>query len=381
MGSNSMVNPKPWVPYMNTKDCSQGFCSIYCPQWCYIIFPPPPSFELNDDSAGPSFSPIVIAIIGILASAFLLVSYYAIISKYCKDRTRESHFPSGESEAGNLDHSIHSPWHDLEQDGLDEALIKSIKVFKYKKGDHEVNSPTERSSTECSVCLSEFQDGESLRLLPKCSHGFHVMCIDTWLRSHSNCPLCRANIAVLNADVPPLTESSPPQNGLSSVNGNSHEIENVHSHSEADIEMGIRSEEDNVLPGSRANNDHHHHHLGNSSTGDDSRLSDLIRNDEDREEGRIRRSVSMDCISPGRLSIADMLRMDQDEEDDQTEQNKLRNEVGTSKWRLVGMNRPGNITRTLQQYISSGPIIKTSFSSERFLFSMGRRGRNLDLPP
>lgn len=50
-------------------------------------------------------------------------------------------------------------------------------------------------SSDCSVCLSEFQENERLRLLPECSHAFHVPCIDTWLKSHSNCPLCRAFVA------------------------------------------------------------------------------------------------------------------------------------------------------------------------------------------
>ncbi|CAA0827150.1 RING-H2 finger protein ATL52 [Striga hermonthica] len=43
--------------------------------------------------------------------------------------------------------------------------------------------------------LVEFEENEALRLLPKCSHAFHLPCIDTWLKSHSNCPLCRANVA------------------------------------------------------------------------------------------------------------------------------------------------------------------------------------------
>lgn len=50
------------------------------------------------------------------------------------------------------------------------------------------------------MCLSEFQEEERLRMLPKCSHAFHVACIDTWLKSHSNCPLCRAEISVTVAN-------------------------------------------------------------------------------------------------------------------------------------------------------------------------------------
>nr|GMD99177.1 E3 ubiquitin-protein ligase Os04g0590900-like [Ipomoea batatas] len=151
----TVSDPKTWVPYMNTRDCSQGFCSLYCPQWCYIIFPPPPPFDFpEDNSSGPSFSPLVIAIIGILASAFLLVSYYAIMSKYCgnrRGRIRESddnnQRDSDDSEE-NQDPSIHGqPWNSANT-GLDEALIKSITVFKYKKGDGVVID-----GSDCPVCL------------------------------------------------------------------------------------------------------------------------------------------------------------------------------------------------------------------------------------
>ncbi|MCL7023502.1 hypothetical protein MKW94_013670 [Papaver nudicaule] len=47
---------------------------------------------------------------------------------------------------------------------------------------------------DCAVCLCEFEDDDKLRLLPKCSHAFHLECIDTWLLSHSTCPLCRDSL-------------------------------------------------------------------------------------------------------------------------------------------------------------------------------------------
>ncbi|KAL1535857.1 RING-H2 finger protein atl51 [Salvia divinorum] len=197
----SVGNPNPWAPYENYRDCSQGICSIYCPQFCYLIFPPPPP---SDDDSGAPFSPLIIAIIGVLASAFLLVSYYTLVTRYCRRRRSGA---AAESRSGG-DESSQDQWQ-VAQDGLDESLIKTITVCKYKKGDGLIEG------TDCAVCLSEFEDDESLRLLPKCSHAFHLPCIDTWLKSQSNCPLCRASVVVVvhHPSPPPLPTNlhqSPP---------------------------------------------------------------------------------------------------------------------------------------------------------------------------
>lgn len=47
---------------------------------------------------------------------------------------------------------------------------------------------------DCAVCLCEFSEKDKLRLLPMCSHAFHISCIDTWLLSNSTCPLCRGTL-------------------------------------------------------------------------------------------------------------------------------------------------------------------------------------------
>lgn len=179
---------------MTTKDCTQGICSFYCPQWCYRVFPPPPPLQLLGDdssSSGPNISPVVIAIIGVLASAFLLATYYAIISKFCRSSN-----PLGIEQAPDLNVGPdgdpspgpdHEPWY-VSTAGLDEALIRSIAVCKYKRGAGIIEGT-------CSVCLSEFQEDERVRLLPNCTHAFHISCIDTWLTSHTNCPLCRSEVA------------------------------------------------------------------------------------------------------------------------------------------------------------------------------------------
>ncbi|KAE8010679.1 hypothetical protein FH972_007027 [Carpinus fangiana] len=46
----------------------------------------------------------------------------------------------------------------------------------------------------CSVCLQDFQLGETVRCLPHCHHMFHLPCIDRWLLRHGSCPLCRRDL-------------------------------------------------------------------------------------------------------------------------------------------------------------------------------------------
>ncbi|CAN6253420.1 unnamed protein product [Urochloa humidicola] len=46
--------------------------------------------------------------------------------------------------------------------------------------------------SECAVCLEAFQAGDRCRALPGCEHGFHVDCVDPWLRQSRVCPVCRA---------------------------------------------------------------------------------------------------------------------------------------------------------------------------------------------
>ncbi|EHA8590591.1 RING-H2 finger protein ATL79 [Cocos nucifera] len=52
------------------------------------------------------------------------------------------------------------------------------------------------AEAECAICLTEFVDGERVRVLAPCNHGFHVRCIERWLAARSSCPTCRARCHV-----------------------------------------------------------------------------------------------------------------------------------------------------------------------------------------
>ncbi|KAI3984787.1 hypothetical protein MKX01_039404 [Papaver californicum] len=79
-----------------------------------------------------------------------------------------------------------------EHRGVDELVIRAIPIYQFKtrEGDNE-----DSSFHECAVCLNEFQEQEKLRVLPSCSHAFHIDCIDIWLQKNDNCPLCRSSIS------------------------------------------------------------------------------------------------------------------------------------------------------------------------------------------
>ncbi|GLT32522.1 hypothetical protein SLA2020_071850 [Shorea laevis] len=72
--------------------------------------------------------------------------------------------------------------------GLEARVLRSLPLFKYSTETHP------DSVMECAVCLSEFEENESGRILPMCNHSFHTECIDMWFFSHSTCPLCRTPV-------------------------------------------------------------------------------------------------------------------------------------------------------------------------------------------
>ncbi|KAL2325090.1 hypothetical protein Fmac_024148 [Flemingia macrophylla] len=148
-------------------------------------------FHPHPHSSSTSFPIIAIAIIGIMATAFLLVSYYIFVIKCCLNWHRIDVLRRFSPSRRREDPSpIYSPG--IEPRGLDEALIRLIPVIQYKTQ----GNGGERRFCECAVCLNEFQEDEKLRIIPNCGHVFHIDCIDVWLQSNANCPLCRTSISL-----------------------------------------------------------------------------------------------------------------------------------------------------------------------------------------
>ncbi|CAH1420696.1 unnamed protein product [Lactuca virosa] len=145
--------------------------------------------KTSSPSSSPKISPAVLFIIVILAVLFFISGLLHLLVRFLTKHNSQSHsnqsnrFPDG-SPSDTLQRQLQQLFH-LHDSGLDQTFIDALPVFMYKEvvGAHE--------PFDCAVCLCEFSENDKLRLLPTCSHAFHISCIDTWLLSNSTCPLCR----------------------------------------------------------------------------------------------------------------------------------------------------------------------------------------------
>ncbi|KAF8025441.1 hypothetical protein BT93_F2314 [Corymbia citriodora subsp. variegata] len=72
--------------------------------------------------------------------------------------------------------------------GLKKKDVEALPTSTYANSG---SSPSYSPPLACAICLMDFSPGEKTRVLPKCTHRFHVGCIDKWLLSQSTCPTCR----------------------------------------------------------------------------------------------------------------------------------------------------------------------------------------------
>ena len=46
----------------------------------------------------------------------------------------------------------------------------------------------------CSICLTDFARGDSVKVVPQCGHTFHGKCLVRWLLLKFRCPNCNVEI-------------------------------------------------------------------------------------------------------------------------------------------------------------------------------------------
>ncbi|XP_051131864.1 E3 ubiquitin-protein ligase EL5-like [Andrographis paniculata] len=138
----------------------------------------PPSSQPPPSPTRSNLSTFYYGIVVVGTAAILLALYNMLVVKFCIDLR---------------DHSLRQRARRGSPGGISRRdFHTSIFSFKYNKKEKEAID--EEGDTECAICLSVFEEGEELKQLPKCRHCFHAPCIDMWLYSRMDCPLCRTPV-------------------------------------------------------------------------------------------------------------------------------------------------------------------------------------------
>ncbi|KAB2597485.1 RING-H2 finger protein ATL54-like [Pyrus ussuriensis x Pyrus communis] len=412
--SEQLVCSIPCNPHLNKGGYCFQSCFKTCPDVCknlivyvggelappIVPYPPlPPSpplpplkdYDYQPESERKRLIETSMTITACMVGAALLLAIVFSLVRFYRRRRDDSTRRSGsfpilfdtqqdfldEDHGPVLDHPI---WY-IHTVGLPQSVIDSITVCKFRKDEGLIEG------TDCSVCLSEFEEDESLRLLPKCSHAFHIPCIDTWLRSHKNCPLCRAPIvcdtATVQVSVPEsvssgsgLRDSIQVENlegdeGVGSVGRGTSDVGVGDDGNVCETRIEGRSMENSrkVLPNS----------IVPVRICDPRAFSDLSDNRRVTEEDvqPMRRSGSMDSLSALRIyrDVANVIP----KEGSSNSQSHVKNmnsgivsKHGSSSSSLSKLMRSSSVGFSLQM----GPIsMKRPFASGRKLFS-SKHGRS-----
>ncbi|CAN6279491.1 unnamed protein product [Urochloa humidicola] len=148
--------------------------------------PSPPPLPLLHAQAGEqqaiSVDSDTVVILASLLCALICVAGLALVARCtCRRRSSSSSGGGGDSSSGS---SIATQ----PPRGLKKAAIEALPTVSME------GTASRREERECAICLAVFAEGDELRLLPHCAHGFHAACIDTWLAAHASCPSCRATV-------------------------------------------------------------------------------------------------------------------------------------------------------------------------------------------
>ncbi|EOA27799.1 hypothetical protein CARUB_v10023951mg [Capsella rubella] len=156
----------------------------------FIIFGPPPPFPAPPRSIDLSPLKLIFAVIAIVAVPALVYALFFTVP--CSSSRRNSSSPrrSRSSSSSSEDVTVDiTPPTTAETTTAAAAANDSDEKFHKEKHSKEIGN-------ECTVCFEDYKDGEEIRRLSACKHAFHVKCIETWLKDHTNCPNCRAEVPV-----------------------------------------------------------------------------------------------------------------------------------------------------------------------------------------
>ncbi|XP_011088808.1 RING-H2 finger protein ATL57 [Sesamum indicum] len=126
----------------------------------------------------PFGSSMVLTLLVLLTALFFLAFFSVYIRRLSSSASEDTGTPSSASRNRTPPPN--------QKGGLDSSAVNSLPLVAYGK------AAKHPMIDDCTICLSELRERETVKLIPYCGHVFHPGCIDTWLSTHVTCPLCRS---------------------------------------------------------------------------------------------------------------------------------------------------------------------------------------------
>lgn len=74
----------------------------------------------------------------------------------------------------------------------EEELVLLKQRCEIQLTEEEAETPVYKNDP-CTICLEPYDSEKKIIKFNKCSHFFHSVCIENWLKLKSSCPLCKEN--------------------------------------------------------------------------------------------------------------------------------------------------------------------------------------------
>ena len=107
---------------------------------------------------------------------------------------------SNGDDSGNHDIDVESPRQTLKNDIYEQQeTLRSIRELgNITVSQRQISSSSLYSPKTCQICIEKYKSGDDIAWSKNedCFHAYHLECIEDWLMSNDDCPMCRRNYLV-----------------------------------------------------------------------------------------------------------------------------------------------------------------------------------------